>query len=149
MTFDNYRIGRNLSAPVRPGQRLVGKGSVRPPDDVEVWACAGAAGSSRAPMPAEAVGTMRATTGCCGAGTVRKVLAWRQVDPTQAAAAGRRVFMAVTTAKPRLNVLAIASVAQAWSTSMTHLGPLTVHDQVALTSFFESLRLLNSKRWWG
>jgi hypothetical protein len=55
--------------------------------------------------------------------------------------------MAVTTAKPRLNVVAIASLGQEWSTSMTHLEPWTVLDQVALSSFFESLKLLSSKRW--
>ncbi len=80
-----------------PGQLLLGEqppgeGSVRLPDDVEVCACAGvSAGRIRACADvAEVVGTTRATTGCGGcAGTVRELLAWRQVLPRQGAAAGQ------------------------------------------------------------
>ena len=80
-----------------PGQLLLGEqppgeGSVRLPDDAEVCACAGvSAGRIRACADvAEVVGTTRATTGCGGcAGTVRELLAWRQVLPRQGAAAGQ------------------------------------------------------------
>ena len=74
------------------GERPFGEGSVRLPDDVEVCACAGvSARRIRACADvAEVVGTTRATTGCGGcAGTVRQLLASRQVRPTQAATAGQ------------------------------------------------------------
>jgi NAD(P)H-nitrite reductase large subunit len=74
------------------GERPAGEGSVLLPDDVEVCACAGvSAGRIRACADvAEVVGTTRATTGCGGcAGTVRELLAWRQVLPRQGAAAGQ------------------------------------------------------------
>jgi NAD(P)H-nitrite reductase large subunit len=73
------------------GERPPGEGSVSLPDDVEVCACAGvSAGRIRACADlAQVVATTRATTGCGGcAGTVRQLLASRQLLATQAATAG-------------------------------------------------------------
>jgi NAD(P)H-nitrite reductase large subunit len=87
---DPGRSSEGEPGAARPGERPLCKGSVRLPDEVEVCACAGApagligacADAGRGP------GTTRATTRCGGcAGTVRELLAWKRVAPTQAAAA--------------------------------------------------------------
>jgi NAD(P)H-nitrite reductase large subunit len=73
------------------GERPPGEGSVKLPADVEVCTCAGvSAGRIRACADmAEVVGTTRATTGCGGcAGTVRELLASREVRLAQTTIAG-------------------------------------------------------------
>lgn len=74
------------------GERPPGEGSVTLPDDVEVCACVGvSARRIRACADlAEVAAQTRATTGCGGcAGTVRMLLASRQVRPAPVAAVGQ------------------------------------------------------------
>ncbi len=84
-------LGEGESGQLLFGERPPGEGSVRLPDDVEVCACAGvSAGRIRACADVAEVVATRATTGCGGcSGTVRELLASRQVRPTQAATAGQ------------------------------------------------------------